>query len=300
MMKKINVYDQISKNKRLSIILSFLVILTISALGYAIGYIYHPDLAFFAFILAIAMAILFSIGGYYYSDKIVLSAVNAKKADPVKYKKVYDLLEGLCIGAGMKMPKLYIIDSPDINAFATGRDPEHAAIGVTTGAIEKLNKLELEGVLAHELSHIKNYDIRFMTLVSVLVGTVIILSELLLRSFYWSGTSRERDKSGIEVIFIIAGFLLALIAPLLMKLIQFAISRKREYLADAQGALITRYPDGLADALEKIKKENKGRLKVSKATMHLFISNPLRKFEAESLFSTHPPIDKRIKILRSM
>ncbi len=298
--EKVDVYGQIANNKRLSFLLAILIVLGIGALGYVFGYTYHPDLAFTIFIIAIIFAMLSSIIGYYYSDKIVLKAVNAKKAHPVNHKKALDLLEGLCIGAGMKMPRLYIIKSPEINAFATGRDYEHAVIGLTEGAVEKLDKLELEGVLAHELSHIKNYDIRFMTLVSVLVGTAVIISELLLRNFFWRGrSSSDRDSKGAGIIVII-GLILAIITPILMKLIQLAISRKREYLADASAALITRYPDGLADALEMIKTENKGRMKISKATMHLFISNPLKKLGADSLFSTHPPINKRIRKLRSM
>ncbi len=293
-MIKRSFYDEISRNKRNSVLLVAGVFLFIVFFGWLIGQIFDPSYTSAIIITAVFIAVIFSWAGYYYSDSIVLSTVNARKADPVKHKRLYDLVEGLCIATNLPMPRLYIIRSDDINAFATGRDPHHALIAVTEGALKHLDRDELEGVLAHELSHIRNYDIRFMTLLATLVGFVVIISELLRRSF-WYGS--KRDKKEGSVIILIAGLLIAIIAPFLVKLIQLAVSRKREFLADASAAEITRNPDGLADALEAIKNYNGRKLKISKGIQHLFISNPFGK---SSLFSTHPPIEERIRRLRSM
>jgi len=296
-MKKRSFFDEVKKNKRDSIILLIIVFSSVIFIGWFIGWFYNPALASTFIIIAASLAIIMSWVGYYHSDKIVLATINAFEASPTRYQRLHNLIDGLCIASGMPKPRLYIIKSPDINAFATGRDPEHALIGVTEGALARLDKDELEGVLAHELSHIRNYDIRFMTLVATLVGLIVIISELFRRSmWYGGGRSRDDDRGG--GILLIIGLLFAIFAPLMMKLVQLAVSRRREYLADASGAEITRNPDGLADALEKINVYNTGRLRASKGVHHLFISNPLRN--VNSLFSTHPPVKDRVKRLREM
>jgi heat shock protein HtpX len=214
-------------------------------------------------------------------------------------------VEGLAIAAGLaKPPKVYVIEDSALNAFATGRDPEHSSITVTTGLLEKLTKLELEGVIAHEMSHIKNFDIRVMMLAAVMVGLTVLLSDFLLRSFLWGRGGRSRENNQMTAVFIIVGLALAILAPLVGEAIKLAISRKREYLADASGALLTRYPKGLADALKKIKGDPDPLVDhANKATAHLFISTPFRKSKKsfmKKLFSTHPPIDQRIKKLENM
>lgn len=299
-MNKSSFYAEIRKNKVYSVLLMVFVLLGLAGIGLVIGLIYNPGVASFFVIIAVSIALIMIWTSYYYSDKIILSTVKARPANRKEHTYLVNALEGLCLGAGCRMPKLYVIDNPDINAFATGRDPEHAVICVTTGALEKLNRAELEGVLAHELSHVTNYDIRFSAVVATLVGMVIILSDLLLRSFWFSGGRGNRDRGGIGVILLVAGIIFAILAPIAMKLVQLAISRRREYLADASGARLTRYPEGLANALEKIEKYNTGKLKVSKSVNHLFISNPLRHANISSLFSTHPPLKERVKRLKSM
>jgi len=296
-MEKRSFFDEISNNKRDSVLLTLIVIGSVIFIGWFIGWFYNPAMASTFIIIAASIAIIMSWVGYYHSDKIVLSTINAYQASPTKHSRLHNLIDGLIIGAGMPKPRLYIIRSPDINAFATGRDPEHALIGVTEGALEKLDRDELEGVLAHELSHIRNYDIRFMTLVATMVGLVVIISELFRRGL-WYGGGRSRDDDRGSGVLLIIGLLFAIFAPIMMKLVQLAVSRKREFLADASGAMITRNPDGLADALEKIGKYNTGRMKASKGVHHLFISNPLKN--ASSLLSTHPPVNERVKRLRSM
>lgn len=295
-MNKRSFYDEISDNKRDSVILIIFVVMSVLLLAWVISWFFDPAYTSIIIIFAAALMIIMSWASYYHSDKIVLSTMNAVKASQTKHRQLHNLVEGLCIGAGLPKPRLYVIKSPDINAFATGRDPEHAVIGVTEGALRILNKEELEGVLAHELSHIKNYDILFMTLVATLVGMIVIISEVFRRSM-WYGGRRDRDDKGSGLLIII-GLLFAIFAPIIMKLVQLAVSRKREYLADSSAVQIGRNPDALADALEKIKSYNKGRLKASKAVHHLFIHNPLKN--VESWLSTHPPVKERVKRLRSM
>lgn len=245
-----------------------------------------------------------SFGSYYYSDKIVLAMSKAKQIQKKDHPEFYRIVENLCIGAGLSMPKLYIIDDSAPNAFATGRDPKHAVVCATTGIIEKLNKTELEGVIAHELSHIKNYDIRLMSIVVVLVGVVALLADFFMRSLWYGGHRDRSSKSNTQGIFLLIGIILAILSPLIATLIQLAISRKREFLADASGALLTRYPEGLASALEKIGKDKEPLEVANNATAHLYIANPFKGKISHhwftSLFNTHPPIEERIKILRSM
>lgn len=293
-MEHIDFRDQISKNKRKSLFLMTSIFILIILLGYVISLAFDPGYFFFIMIIAIIFSIFYVTINFYNSDKIALSSVGAKEADREKYKQYYDVVESLIIASGLPMPKLYIMNSPQINAFASGRDPKHAVICVTQGAIDKLDKRELEGVLAHELSHVANFDIRYMTLATVMVGIISIISEIFLRSLWFqSGGDNNRKNGGI---FIIIGIVLAIIAPIIVYFVQLAISRRREYTADASAVKFTRYPHGLIEALKKIQNENEPEKKVTKAIAPLFFSNPLRS----NLTSTHPPIEKRIEILERM
>ena len=291
-MERIDFRDQIARNKRKSFFLVFAVFLIIVLLGYVISFAFSPGYFFVIMIIAIIFSISYILISYYNSHKIAIASVGAKKASREKYKMFYDLVEGLAIASGLPMPKLYVMPSRQINAFASGRDPKHAVVCVTEGALERLNRRELEGVLAHELGHVGNYDIRYITLVAVLVGMVSIVSQIFLRSLFFSSGGRDKKNA----LFIIIGIVLAILAPLAVYLVQMSISRKREYSADASAVKFTRYPDGLIHALEKIKHENlPTEKKINKAVAPLFFSNPFK-----NLGSTHPPLDKRIEVLKRM
>ncbi|MBS3127404.1 M48 family metallopeptidase [Candidatus Woesearchaeota archaeon] len=294
-------YDEISANKRRTILLVFLFLVLVTFLGYVLGVVYGNQ--YFGLILALIVGVLYFLFSYYAGSSTILAMTRAKEATKPEYTHLINTVEGLAIAAGLpKPPKVYVINDTALNAFATGRSPEHAAITVTTGLLEKMNKLELEGVLAHEMSHIKNYDIRVMMLAAVLVGITVLLSDFLLRSFWYSGHGDRRDKGGGALILVFA-LALAILAPLIGELIKLAISRKREFLADASGAQLTRYPQGLADALKKIKNDPDPLVDyANKATAHLFISSPFRKSKMtfQNLFSTHPDINVRIKKLEEM
>lgn len=250
--------------------------------------------------IALVFAGLMSIGSYYYSDKLVLATSNARPAKKDEFPKYFRTVENLAIGAGLPLPKIYVIDDPSPNAFATGRDPKHAVVAASTGLLSIMNDAELEGVIAHELSHIKNYDIRLAGVVAVLVGFVAILSDLFIRATFF----RDSDDNKGNAIFLIVALILAILSPIAATLIQLAVSRKREFLADASGALLTRYPDGLASALEKLKNDHTPPRTASNATAHLFIENPFDNKRVKNfftgLFNTHPPLEERIKVLRSM
>ncbi len=295
--QRIDFRDQISKNKRKSLFLIVIVFVVIVLLGYVISFIFDPGYTFIILIIAIIFSLSYTLISYYNSHKISIMSVGAKKADRTAYRDYYNLVEGLTISSGLPMPELYIMPSTQINAFASGRDPKHSVICVTEGALQKLDRRELEGVLAHELGHIGNYDIRYMTLVTVMVGMVAILSELFLRSLWLKGGG-GKDKGNAGVIFLIIGIFLAILAPIVVQLVQLSISRKHEYSADATAVKFTRYPQGLIGALKKIDKdyglEIKER-KVSKAVAPLFFASPLK-----NLTSTHPPIEKRIEALERM
>src|SRR3989338_1505563 len=292
-MQHIDFRDQISGNKWRSSFLMLIVITFIVVLGYVISMAFDPGYFFVIMIFAIIFSMIYVVIGYYNSHKIAVASVGAKPASREKHKMFFDLVEGLTLASGLPMPKLYVMPSNQINAFASGRDPKHAVICVTEGALNKLDRRELEGVLAHELGHVGNYDIRFITLVAVLVGMVAIISQIFLRSLFFSG-DRGGDKK--NAIFIIIGIALAILAPIVVWLVQMSISRKREYGADATAVKFTRYPDGLINALEKIKNEHAPQeKKVNKAVAPLFFSNPFK-----NLGSTHPPIEKRIEILKRM
>lgn len=298
-MVKTSFSDEIAKNKRLSLLLAITVSLILFFLVYFIVYFLIPELIVIALPVSIILIVIYTYSSYSFGDSIVLSTTNAKLAEQNKHQYLLDTVEGLSIASGIPTPKTYIIESQDLNAFATGRNPENASIAVTTGLIKTLNRQELEGVIAHEISHIKNRDILFMTLVAVLVGLAAILSHLIIRSMWFGGQRNRRDKGGLIIIIFIIGIILAILAPIATRLVQFAVSRKREYLADASGVSITRYPEGLASALEKIANTNQGRIKVSEAVNHLFFVDP-QKSSLDSLFATHPPIKERIKRLREM
>ena len=292
---RINFDDQIFRNKLNSFILIVLIFIVFIVLGYVIGLVSSPGNFFIIMIFAIVISILYVLGGFYYSDRIALASVNARPADRNLHKQFYHSVEGLCLASGLPMPRLYVMENEQINAFATGRNPKNAVICVTTGALEKLNKQELEGVMAHELSHIANYDIRFMTMAAVMVGMIAIISQIFLRSLWFSGRERKDGKFG--AILLLVGIILAILAPIFVNLVSLAISRKREYAADASGVKFTRYPPGLIGALKKI--GNDKPMKVNKAVSSLFISSPERK-NKDSLFSTHPSLNNRIKLLEKM
>ncbi|MEM4230525.1 MAG: M48 family metallopeptidase, partial [Candidatus Pacearchaeota archaeon] len=295
--QRISFYDQISRNKRKSFFLIVIIFLTFCLLGYIIGKVYEGYF-FFIMIVAIIFSLVYIVGGYYNSDKIALASVNAFPALREDFPRYHNIVEGLCLASGLSKPKLYVMESNQINAFATGRDPKHAVICVTTGALEKLNKVELEGVLAHELSHIANFDIRFMTLTAVLVGMIAIISQLFLRSL-WFRSSGDRGRGNTKAFLMFIGILLAILAPIFTQLVQLAISRKREFMADASAVKFTRYNQGLINALKKIKQEHMPERKVNKAVAPLFMSDPFRR-QASSLFQTHPSIDQRIRVLERM
>ncbi len=292
-------YNQIDSNKRKSVILMMLFIAVFIALGYVFDYVWGTPGMYSGVWIAIIISLVMTSVSYFSGDKIALSVSGAKQISKAENSYLYNMVENLCITAGAPMPKLYIIEDSAINAFATGRKPELASIAVTRGAIEKLANEELEGVLAHELSHVKNYDIRFMMLVAVMVGAIAIMSDIFLRSRLF-GRRDSDSKGNAGAILMIVGIVLAILSPLIAELIKLAISRKREYLADASGSLLTRYPEGLARALEKIAQENQPMRSASKATAHLFIASPFSGKKITGLFSTHPPIEDRIKQLRQM
>jgi heat shock protein HtpX len=291
-------YSQIDSNKRRTWLLILVFIILISLLGYFLDYTMEGGNIIL--IIAIVISIVMSLFGYFSGDKVALVSSGAKIITKKQNPYLYRMVENLCIASGTKLPKIHVINDRNINAFATGRDPEHASIAITTGAMEKLENEELEGVIAHELSHIKNYDIRLMTIVIVLVGIIALISDIFLRSaLFGGGRSRSNKNNGGAMA--IVGIVLIILSPIFAQLIKLAISRKREYLADASGSLITRYPEGLASALEKIKLDNRPMIKTSNATAHLFIANPFgNKKSFKNAFSTHPPIEDRISKLRNM
>lgn len=295
-------YTEVSKNKAYSVLLVFAFLIVIIGLGFfAAQYYNSPGILLIAVVFSTVSAFI----SYFFSDRITLAMSGAQEIDLKSQPQLYRIVENLTIAAGLPMPRVYIIDDTAMNAFATGRNPKNAVICVTTGLLSRLNQTELEGVLAHELSHIGNYDIRFMTLVVVLVGIITLLADWMLRLSFFGGGD-DNDNRGNNPIFLIAGIVLLIISPIIAMLIQLAVSRKREYLADASGALLTRYPEGLASALEKIAGDHEPLEAANKATAHLYISNPLKDHEGDSqswfagLFNTHPPIEERVKRLREM
>lgn len=314
-------YEQISANKWKSALLVSLFIVIILALSFFIGYAVsinsEQPLAggLTGLIIGTAIAVIMALVSYYKSDSAALMMAGAREATHAEFPYYVNTVEGLAIAAGLPAPKTYIIETDAMNAFATGRDPQHASIAVTRGLLERCDRLELEGVLAHEMSHIKNFDIRLMCMVVVLVGFIVIASEVMLRMLFWGniGGRRRSDSGGgggegniIYLVIMVIGLVFIILSPIFAKLLQFSISRRREYLADADGALLTRYPEGLASALEKLTADARPFQRTSKATAHLFIVQPFRKegkqkgLNKTSVFDTHPPIMERIKRLRAM
>ena len=290
-------YTQSDRNTRLTWIYIAGFLVFVIGIGYVFAQAMDNSIILIA---AVIFSILMSFGSYWWSDKIVLAMSGAREVTRGNAREIYNLVENLCITAGLPVPKIYIINDPSPNAFATGRDPEHAVIALTTGIIEKLERVELEGVIAHELSHIGNRDMLLSTVIVILVGFVALLADWF-RTWAWFGRGGDDREGGqLGTILFIVGLALSILAPIAAVLIQLAISRKREFLADADGALLTRYPEGLASALEKISADPHLLKRVNRATAHLFIANPLKGKRISKLFMTHPPVEERIKALRGM
>ncbi len=295
------IQSEIASNKSKTLVLMAGFMAFVVAAGYVFGVVlgYGTSLMW----IAVAFSVISSFVSYYWGDRMVLAMSGARPANRKRDFDFFTVTENLAIASGIPKPKLYVIDDTAMNAFATGRDPEHAVVCATTGILSRLERRELEGVIAHELSHIKNFDIRLMAVVAVLVGTVAFLADMFLRNLWWGG-HRDRDSDRSSAPLLVIGIILAIATPILATLIQLAISRRREFLADASGSHLTRYPEGLARALEKLSKDKEVLEAATNATAHLYITNPFKgkQFAAwfSSLFNTHPPIEERIKILRAM
>jgi heat shock protein HtpX len=307
-------YHQIAANKRQSILLVLVAMGILGLLGFVIGYAITGTVegGIGATLIAVAIAGLSSIGSYFAGDKLVLATSRAREVDEQTAPQLTNIVREMTIAAGVPMPRVYVIEDSAPNAFATGRDPEHASVAVTTGLLEKMDREELQGVLAHELSHVRNFDIRFTLLVGVLVGSVALLSDFFLRwTFWFGGGSRssndgDRDRGGggggLQVVFFVLAIVLAILAPIAAQLVRLAVSRQREFLADASSVELTRNPHGLERALEKIATDREVLEVASRATQHLYFTNPIKKFEARAsgLLSTHPPIVERVNRLREL
>jgi len=301
------VYQQIASNKRRSIALIFGFVVLVVLVGVAIGYLIGGGPT--ASVIALVIAGVMAFTSYWKSDSIALKVSRAIPADPATYQRLHNLVEGLCIAGGLPKPKVYIINDPAPNAFATGRNPQHAAIAVTTGLLEKMNRVELEGVVAHELSHIRNYDILVSTIAVTLVGSIAIMTDLAIRMMWWNGgrTSREGDRNNGSNPLALFGFLLLILAPFIAKAMQAAVSRKRESLADVSACQMTRYPPGLISALEKLRADTTATHSASMATAHMWIEQPLSGVSDggklgffHRMFNTHPPLDERIALLKEL
>jgi len=295
-------FKDIYKNKVKTAIIVAAIFVFLSAvvyfISYALGY------GEYAVTIALAISLLTSLVSYWNSDKIVLSMNHARPADEIQHRQVANALEGVRIAAGIKMPKLYVMDDPSPNAFATGRNPDHAVVCVTTGLLQKLDYYQLEGVLAHEVAHIKNYDILLSTIASVMIGVVIMISEIWSRSFWYRGSRRSDDeKGGANAVLMLIGLVFIILAPIAGQIMKFALSRNREYLADATAVEFTRNPEGLATALEVIGGISQPVKNASSATASMYISDPIKAAKGKrtsSLFSTHPPIEKRVEAIRNL
>jgi heat shock protein HtpX len=298
--------DRTAVNRRNSVFLILCFLAFVTILGYIIGYAWigDPVGAIFGLVLALVVGIISGLATYYGGDRMVLAASRAKEVTHEEAPVLFNVVEEMAIAGGLPIPKVYIIEDSAPNAFATGRDPEHASVAVTSGLLKKLNRDELQGVIAHEMSHVGNYDIRYAMLVGILVGTTVLISDFFLRGLWFGGGRGGRREGGgnIQLIMTIIAIVLAILAPLFARLLQLSISRQREYLADATAVQLTRNPKGLADALQKISGDREVLEVANRATAHLYIVNPIKRFEKRSrgLFSTHPPIEERIKILRAM
>lgn len=300
--KKLVNFNEVRNNNLKSILLFFMFFIIIVLIGLIVGAVWGSLV--FGLIIAIIFGIVYGLIAWFAGSNMILSLTKAKPVTKQEYPHLYHTVEGLALAAGIPTPKAYVIQDTALNAFATGRSPKKSAIVVTTGLLDKMNREELEGVVAHEMYHIKNYDIRAMLIAAVMVGVIVMLSDFLLRSFLWGGKGgNNRDGGNAKLVFILIGLALAILSPLIGEMIKRSISRKREYSADAGGAILTRYPLGLANALKKIQNDPDPLVdSANKATAHLFISTPFRKKRGfmTKLFSTHPPIEERIKRLEAM
>jgi heat shock protein HtpX len=294
-------YNVADSNVRKTWFLITFFLVFVIAIGWLFSYLLNDQIILYA---AVLISILTSVSSYWFSDKIVLSSTNAAPIEKSDNPELYRIVENLCIADGLPMPKIYILNEAQPNAFATGRDEKHAAIAVTKGLLGKLEKSEIEGVIAHELSHIKNKDMLLQTAVVVLAGVISVISDMFLRISFWGGGRRDNENNSSGMILMLLGIFAAILAPIAATVVQLAISRKREFLADASGALLTRYPEGLASALEKISSDQSQLRKASSANAHLFIEDPFRGKQSASwfnkLFMTHPPMEERVAALRGM
>ncbi len=298
--RKYSFYDVQSANKRNSVLLMIVLLGLLIVLGYVIGLYF--DSAYVGLAIASAVALISGFSSYYGGKNIVMAMSGARKADVETEQMTINIVNEIALAAGLPVPEVYMIDTDAMNAFATGRDPEHAAIAVTRGLTDKLNREELTGVIAHEMSHIRHLDIRFAMIIGVLVGSIVLISDFALRFFFLGGRGRRKKSGGGGGVILFLVLVLAILSPLLAKVIQMSVSRKRELLADAGAAELTRNPESLASALEKIGNSDIKLVTASRATQHMYIINPLMKFSEKSrgLFSTHPPLEARIRLLRSM
>jgi heat shock protein HtpX len=297
-------YREIRRNKLRTAVILVAFIALIAVAGTAVNFLLGFGVA--GVIAALVIAGILGFISYYNSDKVALAAARARPADGPEYQRFHNLVEGLCIAAGLPKPRLYVVDDPAPNAFATGRNPRHAALAVTTGLLQEMNRVELEGVVAHELSHIKNYDILASTVAVIAVGAIALLANIGLRFWIFGGNRDEGDDSGVGIIVAIASIALLIFAPIAAQMMQFAMSRKRELLADATGVQLTRYPPGLCSALKKLESDHAVIQHANHATAQLWIESPLARSEdakgswLNRAFDTHPPLDERIKILEAM
>jgi heat shock protein HtpX len=299
-------FEQIAQNKRASLLLSFMMLLILVALGYLVGEaVAGPGYGTRGIAVAVVVGVVFGLFSYYSGSAMVLAISRAKRIEKKDHPVLFNVVEEMTIASGLQMPRIYIIEDTATNAFASGRDPQHAAVTVTRGLLDKLNRDQLQGVIAHELSHIRNYDVLFATVIAIQVGVIALICDFFLRYTFWGG-GRRRDSrgkgGGSGAIILVLALVLAILAPLFSKLLQLAISRQREYLADASAAELTRYPEGLAQALEVISGDKEVLEAANRATQHLYIANPLKGKQraGKSVFSTHPPIEERIRRLREM
>ena len=302
-------FNQIAENKRKSFLLALIVVLLFAALGFSIGVAATGELSGGIFVTVIALLVGggLALGSYFGGDALVLKVSGAREVDPTSAPQLMNVIQELSIAANVPMPKVYLIDDTAPNAFATGRDPKHASVAITTGLLQKLDREELQGVMAHELSHVRNFDIRFAMIVGVLVGSIALLADFFLRFTFWGGgrrSSRDRDggSGGLQVVFFVIAIVLAIVAPLVARFVQLAVNRQREYLADASSVGLTRNPYGLERALAKISSDTEVLEVANRATQHMYFTNPIKKFEerASGLFSTHPATVDRINRLREL
>jgi len=302
------VYEQIAANKRKTVLLIFGAIVLLGAVGYVLGLWYGDGI--YGLVGAVALAVVLSLGSFFGGDRLVLASTRAREVSPQDQPRLHNIVEGLSIAAGIPKPKVYLIPEQAPNAFATGRNPEHSSVAVTEGLLATMNRVELEGVIGHELSHVVDRDILVGTVVATLVGAVVLISEFFMRSWWWGGVRGRRggDRSGggVEAIIFAVGLVLLVLAPIIGQIVRLAVSRNREFLADAQGALLTRYPPGLASALRKIGAASGIPMRsANNATAHLWLNQPSRiqgqgMGPLEKLFNTHPPIEERIRRLEEM